>query len=114
VRHGVGTLGGLPAHRYPRLNAIDRHTRRPSPLQAGSPAPCPLVLGRLNYRDPDPRRVVLADVFALVILAGSIGAQHIATKDRQLSVNLADAMLALHVGVILFNVFGLVAVPLGG
>ena len=68
----------------------------------------------MNYRDPDPRRVVLADVFALVILAGSIGAQHIATKDRQLSVNLADAMLALHVGVILFNVFGLVAVPLGG
>jgi hypothetical protein len=41
-----------------------------------------LVLGRLNYRDRDPRRVVLADAFALVILAGSIGAQRNATKDR--------------------------------
>ncbi len=34
--------------------------------------------------------------------------------DRPLSVALAEAVLALHVGVILFNVFGLVAIPLGG
>jgi hypothetical protein len=31
-----------------------------------------------------------------------------------LAVALAEAVLALHVGVILFNVFGLLAVPLGG
>jgi len=30
-----------------------------------------------------------------------------------LAIDLAEAVLALHVGVILFNVFGLVAVPLG-
>ena len=34
--------------------------------------------------------------------------------DRQLFVALAEALLALHVGVILFNLFGLVAIPLGG
>ena len=34
--------------------------------------------------------------------------------DRQLSVALAAAVVALHVGVILFNVFGLVAVLLRG
>jgi hypothetical protein len=34
--------------------------------------------------------------------------------DRQPSVALAEAVLALHVGVILFNLFGLVAIPLGG
>lgn len=31
-----------------------------------------------------------------------------------LSFGLADIVLALHVGIILFNVFGLVAIPLGG
>jgi hypothetical protein len=30
------------------------------------------------------------------------------------AIRLADAVLALHVGVILFNVFGLVVIPLGG
>ncbi len=30
-----------------------------------------------------------------------------------LAVDLAEAVLALHIGVILFNVFGLVAIPLG-
>lgn len=34
--------------------------------------------------------------------------------DRQLSVALAEAVLALHVCVILFNLFGFVTIPLGG
>jgi hypothetical protein len=31
-----------------------------------------------------------------------------------LAIDLADGVLALHVGIILFNVFGLVVIPLGG
>lgn len=34
--------------------------------------------------------------------------------DRQLARTLAELVLAIHVVVILFNVFGLVAIPLGG
>jgi hypothetical protein len=34
--------------------------------------------------------------------------------NASLTMILADVVLALHVGVILFNVFGLVVIPLGG
>jgi hypothetical protein len=74
----------------------------------------PIVPGHLGNRAPDQDRRVLVDSSNLVILARPLGAEQIAVRDRHLSVALAKVVLTLHARVILFNVFGLVAIALGG